>query len=78
VLLPETNTEGAFAVAERIRQTFGTSAFTPDNGEVVYSKVSIGGAQYLSTEDRKSLIRRADTALYQAKNQGKNQTLVLD
>jgi len=78
VLLPETNSEATFTVAERIRQTFGTSAFTPGNGEAVYSKVSIGGAQHLSNEDFKSLVRRADTALYQAKNQGKNQTVILD
>ena len=78
VLLPETNSETAFTVAERIRQAFGRSAFTPGNGENVYSKISIGGGQHLSTEDLKSLIRRADTALYQAKDQGKDQTVILD
>ena len=78
VLLPETDSETAFTVAERIRQTFGRSAFTPGNGEDVYSKISIGGGQHLSTEDLKSLIRRADTALYQAKDQGKDQTVILD
>ncbi len=78
VLLVETRLEAIFAVAERIRMAFGNVALNSGNGKAVYCKVSIGGTQYIFREDLKSFVKRADTALYRAKNQGKNQTVILD
>ena len=78
VLLLETKLEAIFSVAERIRLAFGSFAFNSSNGNTAYSKVSIGGTQYIFKEDLKSFVKRADTALYQAKNQGKNQAVILD
>jgi len=77
VLLLETNLEAILSVAERVRLAFGNFAFNSGNGKAAYSKVSIGGTQYIFKEDLKSFVKRADTALYQAKKQGKNQTVIL-
>jgi len=78
VLLVETKLKAIFAVAERIRRAFGKVPLNSGNGEAAYCKVSIGGTQYIDKEDLKRFVKRADTALYQAKNQGKNQTVILD
>ena len=76
VLLRETKLETIFSVAERIRQTFGNVTFNVGNGNTANSKVSLGGTQYIVKEGLKSFVKRADTALYQAKNQGKNQIVI--
>jgi diguanylate cyclase (GGDEF)-like protein len=47
-----------------------------ENGEEVSSTVSIGVAERMDGEHAESLLRRADKALYQAKNTGKNRTVV--
>lgn len=78
VLLLETKLEAILSVAERVRLAFGNFAFNSGNGKAAYSKVSIGGTQYIFKEDLESFVKRADTALYQAKKQGKNQTVILD
>ena len=78
VLLLETKLDAILSVAERVRLAFGDFPFNSGNGKVAYSKVSIGGTQYIFKEDLKSFVKRADTALYQAKKQGKNQSVILD
>ena len=78
VLLLETKLEAILSLAERVRLAFGNFAFNSGNGKTAYSKVSIGGTQYVFKEDLKSFVKRADTALYQAKKQGKNQSVILD
>jgi len=78
VLLLETKLDAILSVAERVRLAFGNFAFNSGNGKAAYSKVSIGGTQYIFKEDLKSFVKRADTALYQAKEQGKNQSVILD
>ncbi|MFP4453957.1 MAG: GGDEF domain-containing protein, partial [Desulfobacterales bacterium] len=41
---------------------------------VIRCKISIGIAEYVGgTEDMEALIRRADEAMYESKNRGKNQ-----
>ncbi len=75
-LLPYTNAEQAHRVAERIRHRF--EAATVDVvGTPVKATVSIGVA---STEvygyDIDILMRRADTAVYAAKRQGRNRVVV--
>ena len=81
VVLPETDLEVAKMVAERLRQNVadGTFEVSDSLGKVnVNVTVSIGGTVYDGTEvSAGSLLRRADEALYKAKNQGRNQVVTL-
>jgi diguanylate cyclase (GGDEF)-like protein len=72
VLLPETSSKGATDVAERIRNAIATRPLAID-GHHVTATVSIGVACY--PEDGRTLdalAARADRALYQAKQEGRN------
>jgi len=77
VLLLETTFDRIFSVAERVRLSFGKVPFRPGNGRAVYAKASIGGTEYLPGEDVKCFVKRADEALYQAKREGKDRTVIL-
>ncbi len=75
VLLPETPPKGALDVAERIRAAIGARPLALD-GQQVASSVSIGIACY--PEDGRTLdalAARADRALYQAKQEGRNRVV---
>jgi len=75
VILPETKEESAVTVAERIRSGFESLIFSPPPGEEVHKTISIGVAQYLPKEDLSSFMNRADEAMYNAKEQGKNRVI---
>lgn len=67
VLLPDTTTEGAFALGERIR------------GEVEWAlmpdiSVSIGVSELHETQDWRGFLQAADQAMYAAKTDGGNRT----
>lgn len=74
VLLPTTNEAGAKTIANRIRRAV-EKIQVDHNGTPVSMTVSIGGATAVpSVNDEKNLlIRRADSALYIAKEKGRNQ-----
>ncbi|PIV55091.1 hypothetical protein COS16_08435 [Candidatus Desantisbacteria bacterium CG02_land_8_20_14_3_00_49_13] len=73
IILPETSYEGSKTVAERIRKTVEDHVFRTDSHEM-HVTISIGIASYsgdgLITKDE--LIAKADAALLQAKNTGRN------
>ncbi len=71
VLLPRTDEKGAVMVAERIRQDFRNSSVQV-NGKEVWTSVSIGVASLGEGEDLDTLIKKADSALYEAKGRGKD------
>ena len=74
-LLPNASSELALKVAERLRSAFALESVevkTVKNSESFPSTVSIGIAELGQDEDIESLLHRADTALYQAKNNGRN------
>ena len=79
VILPDVSSEGALAVAERIRGTVSMHSFITGSDEQPTwdLTVSIGGALY--PDDAKSqtdLIDKADRiALYEAKRRGKNRVV---
>lgn len=74
ILLPETRSDQASVIAERIRHEFKTQLFYPCADGIPISKtVSIGIAEYKSAEDPITLIDRADKAMYSAKKKGKDQ-----
>lgn len=72
IVLPETNLEGASALAETLRQKVGEHGFSFQN-ESISVTVSLGAAELLP-DDRNAtdLISRADAKLYEAKNAGRN------
>jgi diguanylate cyclase (GGDEF)-like protein len=74
VILPETDADGAFVVAEKIREAVAAHAFLGEDGERdVHLTVSIGLANFPAhAHDRETLLRQADEALYQAKRNGRD------
>lgn len=73
VLLPDTNLAEAQQIAERIRNSWQDKSI-PTEKTVVQVTVSIGIAelQHNKEENLFDLVDRADQALYQAKEQGRN------
>ncbi|GEM_PF-639488 len=77
VILPVTPKAGAFVVAERIRKKIEGSEFKY-NDIMIRPTISVGTATFPDPEiqDLDGLIDAADQALYQAKRQGRNETIV--
>jgi diguanylate cyclase (GGDEF)-like protein len=70
-LLPETDLEGAAALAEKIRGSASTRLF--GDGEHVFTlTLSVGAANLCGSESGNDMIVRADLALYHAKELGRN------
>jgi len=74
VVLPETDAAGAFVAAEKLREAIATHRFANAEGErTEVLSVSVGIATYpIHAQDKESLLRCADDALYHAKRHGKN------
>jgi diguanylate cyclase (GGDEF)-like protein len=74
VLLPETPADDAREVAERVRRRIDERLFRPpDSEDIIRVTVSIGLATYPDdAKTKKTLIEKADAALYRAKRGGKN------
>jgi two-component system cell cycle response regulator len=73
VLLPETPQEGALILAERLREKLASMQF--NYGEhAIFVTMSIGIAAHSPKTDSSNadLIKKADTALYRAKEEGRN------
>ena len=77
LLLPGATGKAAREVAERIRSALASQVFQPATGDRVVVTVSLGTAQLLASDSARSLVSRADQALYRAKARGKNQTVSL-
>lgn len=76
VMLPETGLGGAILVAERLRQQIATQAIDIGDGQTLQCTLSIGVACLDdATIDLEKLLHRADTALYSAKNGGRNKVV---
>lgn len=77
VLMPDTQLEGAHAVAERIRERIGTVPFPIHRGmRAVNVTVSIGvAARKVDDATADALLKRADLALYRAKGEGRDRVV---
>lgn len=73
VMLTDSNLPLARMIAERLRHTIGTQTRSPaPNGSV---SISVGVAHFDNESDWPELVDRADRALYQAKQAGRNRVV---
>ena len=77
ILLPETHLEDAIQTAERIRMAVENHDFPASKGEPVKVTVSQGVTSFPSTdiEKRSDIVAKADAALYEAKEAGRNRVI---
>lgn len=68
ILCPETELSGASQLAEKIRERIASTHF----GRAGKKTASFGVASFYPGEDSESLIQRVDSALYDAKESGRN------
>jgi two-component system cell cycle response regulator len=64
------------AIAERLRNVIKHSSFTTNDNVTINITVSIGGAIHRKNEDRELWINRADQNLYEAKNSGRDKSII--
>jgi diguanylate cyclase (GGDEF)-like protein len=75
ILAPGTDTQGAYALAEKVRTAIAESSFIVDDSlRPLRVTVSVGVAAF--TGNRKRFFQKADQALYRAKADGKNCVIV--
>jgi two-component system cell cycle response regulator len=73
VILPETDSDAAADIAERLRASVETQPFDVNAGTPVHITVSIGVASWpLQGDSADTLVAAADAALYVAKRSGRN------
>jgi diguanylate cyclase (GGDEF)-like protein len=77
VTLPECSLEQAAIVAERIRSRIAEAPVTFGK-DVFFITASIGLSEYRSGDTQETLLHRADQALYQAKQTGRNRVCLTD
>lgn len=73
VLMPDTTSEMARTVGERLRSAIASSEMRHASGEPLTASIGVAVAAISDTVD--SLLARADRALYQAKRQGRNRVV---
>ncbi|MFN8753334.1 MAG: GGDEF domain-containing protein [Betaproteobacteria bacterium] len=74
IILPEATLGEGKALAERLQQQLASKQLTYGQGRLIVT-FSAGVAQFVDGEDANALVQRADTAMYQAKLQGKNRVV---
>ncbi|TCK58335.1 GGDEF domain-containing response regulator [Seleniivibrio woodruffii] len=74
VLMPGTDVEGAFEIADRLRNSIASYDF-PVCKEVT---CSFGVAEFAETDTIDSFVQKADIALYEAKSKGRNNAQVFE
>jgi diguanylate cyclase (GGDEF)-like protein len=72
VVLPEVDLEEAMATTERVREALALALM---RGSVPLFTASFGVAHSFGNDDLEDLVRRADQALYAAKEAGRNRTI---
>ncbi|MEG1453430.1 GGDEF domain-containing protein [Brevundimonas sp.] len=76
IVLVETSAEEAHVVAERIREQLASREIRLPVGGTARVTASLGLAAFKDHPDYNELIETADKALYEAKNAGRNRTII--
>lgn len=71
VLLPDSSLEGACHIAESLRLVVGRHVI-PHETDQISITISVGVTEAQADDDARSLLKRADSALYAAKEAGRN------
>jgi len=80
LLLPKTSKDGAFNLAQRIRETIeNTPIEIKDMNQIISFTISIGVSEVVFDTDSsiEDVIKRADDAMYKSKHDGRNRVSVL-
>ena len=72
IICPDTDSDGAAKLADKLRTAIAKHRFTT----VGTKTCSFGVATLQNEEDAQELISRADEAMYQAKNEGRNRVVI--
>jgi diguanylate cyclase (GGDEF)-like protein len=75
VILPHTDIEGSYAIAERVRTAVEALRIPRQDGQGVLRITASLGVAATTDGPKDALIADADAALYEAKRQGKNRTV---
>lgn len=77
IIMPDTDIEYANVVAERIRREVAEHPVIAENGaKQIYTTISMGlSSLQLVSDTPQKLLKRADVALYAAKNTGRNKVM---
>ncbi|MBS4537214.1 diguanylate cyclase [Clostridium sp. D2Q-11] len=74
IILPLTNKDEAYIVAEKIRKRINNEKLLDEPGNIT---ISIGVSQYpIHGQFKDEIIEKADQALYNSKNTGRNKTII--
>ena len=66
----------ARAMAEKLRKSVEQESFLLHDGQELKATISVGVACFDGHPDYQRLLRKADNALYQAKNSGRNRVVM--
>jgi len=75
MLLPDTDSQAALIIAEKLRKTIEKTGFN-SGGHKIRITVSCGISQFNPDDTAEAVFKRADAALYKAKNNGRNQCVI--
>ena len=76
VIMPNTSQSDGEAVAERLRLKVENYSFKISETESINKTMSLGVAMLMPGEDKDKLLARADKALYEAKESGRNKYVI--
>jgi len=77
LLLHHANANAAFTIAQKIKEIFESIEFSPQENQTFHKTLSVGIAEFpKDTNDIWECIKLADSALYRAKNTGRNKIVI--
>lgn len=76
LVLSDSHSDEALKISERIRSVVRTTPFHTDSGQKLAVTTSIGVAMFEGYPDYNEVIQRADKALYEAKNGGRDKVVI--